>query len=200
MVKTSKVQEALNQVLSALGGLEKDDQEKVLKTAVTFCDLALPRLGTSRSPTRPNPDANDAPAVSREPVFSDRTELSPKEFLFEKAPKTDIERVACLAYFLTHFRNTPYYKTIDITRLNTEAAQLKLSNPAQAVSNANTRGLLASAGKSGAKQISALGEQYVSALPDREAVLAIAGKLRKRKSGSKTKKSVVKRTKKREKK
>src|SRR5258705_835088 len=39
------------------------------------------------------------------------TSLSAKEFLAEKRPKTDVERVACLAYYLTHFRETPEFKT-----------------------------------------------------------------------------------------
>ena len=168
MSKPSKVQDALNQVLSALSDLDPEDKVKVIKTTITFCELPLTGIGQARQSAKPFPQLSEGDVPSREPSFSNRTELSPKEFLFEKQPKTDIERVACLAYYLTHYRDTPHYKTIDITKLNTEAAQVKFSNAAQAVSNANTRGLLASAGRSGAKQISALGEQYVVALPDRE--------------------------------
>ena len=47
---------------------------------------------------------------------------SPKDFLFRKEPNTDVERVACLAYYLTHRRGTNHFKTIDISKLNTEAA------------------------------------------------------------------------------
>ena len=84
--------------------------------------------------------------------------------MFEKQPNTDIERVACLAYFLTHYRDTPHFKTLDISKINTEAAQIKFSNAAQAVENATKAGLIVQSLK-GQKQLSAIGEQYVQALP-----------------------------------
>jgi hypothetical protein len=93
--------------------------------------------------------------------------VSPKDFLLDKKPRTDVERVACLAYFLTHYRDTPFFKTIDISKLNTEAAQPKFSNAAKAVDNAtNSRYLVP--GAKGNKQLSATGELFVQALPDRE--------------------------------
>jgi len=100
--------------------------------------------------------------------FEHQDELSPKEFMFQKAPQTDVDRVACLAYYLTHYRDTRHFKTIDISLLNTEAAQAKFSNTAYAVINATNADLLVPAGK-GAKQLSAAGEKYVESLPDRMA-------------------------------
>ena len=109
--------------------------------------------------------------VSREPQFSSK-EKTPKEFLLEKKPNTNMERVACLAYYLTHHRGTPEFNTIDINKLNTEAAQTKLSNPSNAVKHAVSAGYLAVANK-GMKQLSGPGEQYVEALPDRDAAKAV---------------------------
>ena len=106
--------------------------------------------------------------VSREPRFSSKEELTPKEFLLQKQPNTEVERAACLAYYLAHYRDAPYFKTTDISRLNTEAAQIKLSNASQTVNNAVKAGYLTTAAK-GMKQLSAQGEQYVEALPDRDA-------------------------------
>ena len=106
--------------------------------------------------------------VSREPRFSRAEELTPKDFLFQKQPNTDIERIACLAYYLTHYRDTPHFKTTDVSKLNTEAAQIKLSNPSYSVNNATRAGMLAAATK-GLKQLSAQGEKYVEVLPDRDA-------------------------------
>jgi hypothetical protein len=95
-----------------------------------------------------------------------------KQFVTAKRPETQYERVACLAYYLTHVSNTPEFKTRDITAANTSAAQPKLSNPSQVVGDATkTYKYLSSAGK-GAKQITALGEAVVEALPNREAVAA----------------------------
>jgi hypothetical protein len=87
-----------------------------------------------------------------------------------------------LAYYLTHYRDQPHFKTLDISKLNTEAAQIKFSNPALSVNNAAITGYLAQASK-GNKQISAAGEVFVAALPDREAAQAAMAKARpKRKS------------------
>jgi hypothetical protein len=99
---------------------------------------------------------------------------SPKQFLLNKQPRTDVERIACLAFYLTHYRDLPHFKTLDLAKLNTEAAQPKFSNTAYAATNAAKLGYLASATKT-QRQISAAGEQFVSALPDREAAkLAMA--------------------------
>jgi hypothetical protein len=76
------------------------------------------------------------------PRFGDRPEIPAKDFLFQKSPQTDIERVACLGFYLAHYRDTPHFKTIDISRLNTEAAQIKFSNGAFAVADATNAGLL----------------------------------------------------------
>jgi hypothetical protein len=57
---------------------------------------------------------------------------------------------------------------LDISKLNTEAAQARFSNTAYAVDNATKYGYLVPAVK-GAKQLSAAGELFVDKLPDREA-------------------------------
>jgi hypothetical protein len=92
---------------------------------------------------------------------------TPKAFMSGKRPTTDMERVTCLAYFLTHYRNTSAFKTKDLTDLNIEAAQPKLSNASATARNAVASGFLALAG-SGRKQITPRGEAMVVALPDRD--------------------------------
>jgi hypothetical protein len=77
----------------------------------------------------------------------------------EKQPRTDVERVACLAYYLTHYRDMPHFKTLDLAKLNTEAAQPKFSNAHYASQNALNMGYLAPADK-GQRQLSAAGEQF----------------------------------------
>lgn len=96
---------------------------------------------------------------------------SPKAFLAQKRPATDIERIVCLAYYLTNSRDTPAFKTKVLTDLNREAAQPKLSNPSATARNANNDGYLAAAG-GGQKQITVRGDALVEALPDREKVKA----------------------------
>ena len=72
--------------------------------------------------------------------------LTPKNFLAQKDPKTDLEKVTCLAYYLTHNRGVGQFKTKLFTKLNTEAAQPNFSNPAVAVANAAAVKYLSPAG------------------------------------------------------
>jgi hypothetical protein len=95
--------------------------------------------------------------------------LDPKTFMSSKKPGSDMERIACLAYYLTHFRNVPQYKTVDLTALNIEAAQPRFSNAAVAAKNAVKNNYLSVAGN-GKRQITTRGEAVVRALPDRSAV------------------------------
>ncbi|MBX3386989.1 MAG: hypothetical protein KF768_10490 [Phycisphaeraceae bacterium] len=100
----------------------------------------------------------------------DLSNMTAKQFLAAKKPTTDAERFVCLAYYLTHARNSAQFKTKDITDLNGEAFGGRFSNPAMTANNAvNQSRLLAPAG-SGKRRITLLGEQLVEALPDREAV------------------------------
>lgn len=177
MVKDNSraVAEALNAVIRVLSKLDEKARVRVLRSASIFfghgsatseeTSVATPIIGESQS----------------RPAFSEDRKPSPKEFLFQKRPKTDVERIACLAFYLTHFRDIEHFKTLDLAKLNTEAAQIKFSNAAYAADNATKAGYLAPAGKAH-KQITAWGEQFVVALPDREAALKIMTQARKRKS------------------
>lgn len=168
--------EAFNKIVSAIKSVTGEDaQVRVVKSALTFlgwADTFSKRISgeTQRSSDQP---ANSATASQ----FSEDRNISAKEFILSKKPMTDIERVACLAYYLTHYRDTPHFKTLDISKLNTDAAQIKLSNAAAAVENAAATGLLVAAGK-GNKQLSAVGELYVQSLPDRDAAKAAIAHVR----------------------
>lgn len=172
--------EILKSMINDLDQLEEGDRNRILRTLETYYH------GTALSTVSINGGIPaTAQTLSREPQFSNRVELSPKEFIFQKSPTTDIERVVCLAYYLTHYRSQPHFKTIDISKLNTDAAQLKFSNASFAVENAAAAGLLVSAGK-GNKQLSLHGERYVDALPDRLAAKEILASSRKPRSRKKS--------------
>jgi hypothetical protein len=163
----------LQQLISALEPLSPDDRERLYETIGTFFDLRRPAAGF-----RPNIKGTGSVAVPSEDgatftnAFSEDRTISPKQFLAQKQPRTDVERVACLAYYLTHYRDMPHFKTLDVSKLNTEAAQLKFANPTVAVNNASLRGYLVPSSK-GAKQISAFGERFVEALPDRDTAKSV---------------------------
>ncbi len=184
---------ALQELIHILAPLDEETRIRLLKTVVTFLDIKGIRIagaGEARLSDFVVPGSSsmttDIRPVEASPRFSDRPDISPKEFTLDKEPRTDVERVACLAYYLTHYLSTPYFKTLDISKINTDAAQPKFSNATVAVDNAAQLGFLVPAVK-GMKQLSALGEQFVRALPDREAAKAVRAKVRRRR-GKKTSK------------
>jgi hypothetical protein len=129
----------------------------------------------------------EAPDASRMPASGGQ--LTPKQFIAQKRPGSNYERVACLAYYLANYRETQHFKTSDINQLNTESAH-HFTNAALFVRHAtNTYRYLSSAG-GGKKQITILGEAVVEALPDRAKVAeAIAEHKPARKKKAKRKKA-----------
>nr|AFV52110.1 hypothetical protein [Streptoalloteichus sp. ATCC 53650] len=95
---------------------------------------------------------------------------SPRIFISQKKPETNMERIACLAYYLTNHRGMQHFKTSDVVALNTEAASAKFTRPSRDVDNAERRGGYVVAAGNGVKQLTTRGEALVRALPNREAV------------------------------
>ena len=168
--------EAMKLIINILSPLSETVRRQIVNSVATF--FSIPNAIASTT-------ASSGGNSQRLPSFSEDRALTSKEFLFEKLPQTDVERVACLAYYLTHYRDIPHFKTSDITTLNTEAAQRKFSNAAVAVDNATKLGYLTQATK-GQKQLSVSGEVYVQALPDRDAAKAAMDKVKPRKRPKKT--------------
>ena len=167
---------ALTTIVNILKNLDEESQARVLTSVQAF-------LGLGRSRFEQSPiiqDVQDQVISSQaSSTFSEDRTMSPKEFVRNKEPSSDVERVACLAYYLAHYRGTPHFKTVDISSLNIEAAQPKFSNASVAVDNARARGLLVPSTK-GNKQLSAIGEKFVELLPDREAArAAMASRLKR---------------------
>lgn len=165
---------AFQQVIDVLLPLESDLRERTYATVGTFFGYSTPQVGLAD-------DSSGRPAGERSPPdvrIAPHEPPSPKDFLFQKQPNTDIERVACLAYYLAYYRSKRHFKTVDISKLNTEAAQNPLGNASQSVKNATNAGFLAPVSRA-MKQLSAQGERYVDELPDQAAAKAV---MQKRKS------------------
>lgn len=180
---------SLQRIIAELSPLRTEDRRRLIETVSTFFGLNLARSEASGhvvASLRPS-TPTDAPFQ-----FSEEAEApSPKSFMLCKSPQTDVERVACLAYYLAHYRGTSHFKTKDITLLNTESAHRAFSNPTVAVDNATKTGYLVPSVK-GCKQLSASGEQFVEALPDREAAKEILERSRHRRGGRPGKKNNTK--------
>ena len=141
---------AFQQVADVLLPLEKDMRERVYATVGTFFGYKASYGGLVEASASRAAGERSPPPIE----IATREAPSPKDFLFQKEPNTDVERVACLAFYLTHHRDTKHFKTLDISKLNTEAAQRKLANAASSVYNATKRGFLAPASR-GMKQLAA---------------------------------------------
>lgn len=165
---------ALQAVITALQQVDAAARERIVDAAATFLQLGRGQATGHRPPSEhaaaPGTTAGQA-SHSPYPGFSEDTSMSPKDFLFQKQPKTDVERIAALAYYLTHYRDMAQFKTLDLTKLNTEAAQSKFANAASSANNAVKQNYLIPTTK-GQRQLSAAGERFVAALPDREAARA----------------------------
>jgi hypothetical protein len=170
--------DAWNAIVTALQDLPSEaTRERVLRSVAAFLSISL-----GDSPRVPAATMNrgvGSTLAAGQAAFSEDRTITPKDFLVEKQPRTEVERVACLAYYLTNYRDTPAFKTFDISKLNTEAAQPKFANASQAVENATKTHYLVPATK-GNKQISAAGELFVQALPDREAARASMASIKPR--------------------
>ncbi len=170
--------DAMQIAYDALADLQKDEQTRAIiwlqnKLNVT----AQPTATQSTIPS----------ALLGNQIQSQKPDLTPKMFLAQKKPTSDVERVTCLAYYLAHYRDNKHFKTIDITTLNKEAAQPKFSNTAVPVDNATKSQYLTPVG-GGKKQITSYGEALVEALPDREKVKTALDEYpiqKRRKSGRK---------------
>src|SRR5260370_40337669 len=96
--------------LDLMSPLADVERLRVLRTVATYFDL---ELGAPRGPNGSQPPSPQLFPASRELVFSGHQPISPKDFLRQKEPRTDVERAMCLAYYLAHFRDTPHFKTPD---------------------------------------------------------------------------------------
>lgn len=163
----------VHKIIDDLIAFDEDSRVRIYRTVGTFFGF------DSGGPRRPGgvDVAATRSGASREPYFSSLSEPPPKEFLFEKRPSTDVDRVACLAYYLTHYRGNAHFKATDVSKLNTEAAQIKFSNPSAALNNAIRSGLLA-ATTGGRRRLTEHGKKYVEALPDRRAARQLRSQVR----------------------
>jgi hypothetical protein len=180
---------ALVKVIDALETLDNADRQWVLQAAASKFALSMQTLptglaggGSAGGQPHLGGGASDGSGAQRS-----IKQLDVKTFMKGKNPNSDIQRVACLAYYLNHARDVTAFKTADITRLNVEARGRDF-NITRAIDNASraTTGYLSPIGK-GQKQLSAFGEEIVEALPSQETVKVVEANRKATKRGSKKK-------------
>lgn len=187
-----RLYEAFQQVVDVLLPLEKSLRERAHATVGTFFGYAASNAERAPvpapAPTRP-PAAKPAakpprPAAAPEPKKEVADVPGLKDFISQKQPDTDVERVACLAYYLARHRHTKLLKTNDITALNAASGHQKFANASSTMNNATASGFLAIVSK-GKKKLSPAGLRYVETLPDRAAAKAAMRKERRKQSARK---------------
>jgi hypothetical protein len=170
--------DALASVLAAVDGLEPGQQAWVFAAAMSR--LGLP---TAAAILRPNLGV----AAPQNLAGTSGTTPTPKEFMRQRNPQSDVQRVACLSYYLTQYRDQRHFKTKDLSKLNVEAAGGTIGNLSQAVNNATKQSHYLAPAGAGNKQITAHGEEVVGALPDQAAVKALDTKRPRKRKASKRK-------------
>jgi hypothetical protein len=157
----------LQEILVALQHLSAHSRKKLIRTLLAFFEISPSELV----------DFGIYNHLAGAGGAEEQT-MSPMEFIQNKQPQTDAERVACLGYYLTHFRGTPHFKTTDVSKLNLEAKQQKFANSTKAINSASKAGYLISNSKKGIRKLSAAGERFVKALPDSQVTYSMVPTLK----------------------
>lgn len=166
----AKQLKAMEASLAAIRILTKDEQVWVLEWLARNLSLESPVAGERREdPHKKTADNDRADGGGG----ADAGTPKPKAFMATKAPKTDVHRIVCLAYYLTKFKSTSKFTNKQLTDLAVDAAEPEFSNAAQAIGNAERSKLLAGAGGK-LRQITHRGEVLVDAMPDEAKMKAVS--------------------------
>jgi hypothetical protein len=170
----------IHTILKGLSGMDEADQQRVLSTVNAYFRYSPTALAPGTTTQGEGGGQGRAAGAGAGQQRTDQ-QFTPEEFLEEKRPQTDVERVVCLGYYIIVHRREQGFKTKDLTALNNEANQPKIGNPTEATKNAYKSHLLVQAGQ-GQRKLSTYGRKYVEALPDRDAARALKADLPKRRT------------------
>jgi hypothetical protein len=160
--------DAMAAAYKALESLDETGRQRAMHWLSGALGIAPSAPTTKGSTARPGdtPQGNGAIAKNEDTGDIPR----PKEFIVQKRPKNNAERIACLGFYLTHYRGMTSFSAREISTINTEAALSKMLNLSRDIDNTDrTSGYIVSAG-SRLKQMTSRGEELVRALPNRDAV------------------------------
>jgi hypothetical protein len=124
--------DVLGKITTALAEVEEAQRPQILKMVADLLGVPAGAPPDEQRAPPPPPSQRTTPPSAVTPESG----VTPKQFIAQKQPETDVERVACLAYYLTHHRKIPRFKAKDIAEINTAAAQPKFTNIRAAVENA----------------------------------------------------------------
>jgi len=181
--KLSSKLKAIEVIVKELQKLEEQDRQGVISFALDQLGMksiqgsTVPLGGAGQSAT----PGNSSTGINN----------SMADFVKNKKPQNEYQRVAVIAYYLEHKDRKKEFKNIEMSKANTEnARQPKISNITDVVSKARDRYKFLTKGMGKAThQLSTHGADIVEALPDEAKVktLIAEGKSRKtqKKKGAK---------------
>ena len=194
MATKPSAEDSLVAVVRALEPLKDDERQWVLQSAAARWRMTPPsptgNVGPASMPLASAPSTAflSANAADAETALAQQ---NIRTFMRVKAPKTDVQRVACLVYYLNRTTGQPAFASKDIVTAQTDSGISKF-NMTRALDNA-TRHAKYLSNRGREKQLTNLGEDVVHALPSQEAVkeAEMAGRGRGKARGRKSKKKAA---------
>ena len=173
--------EAMRSVHKALEPLDAEARARVLSWVTSTLDVKEP-------PLQPQPQKTALLAPGAHPPTIPPSQTI-EAFVASKRPTDTYQRLAALAYFLEHHEHRTDITGKDLTKANTDARQVKISNMAQFLDLATRRHGYFTSSSKGKKRLSSRGKALVEALPDQTAAKeALAEHPLPKKGGRKAKK------------
>ena len=154
--------EAMRAVHKALEPLDAEARGRVLSWVTSTLEVNEPNGKLQQSKSVAHATGQGTPAITSGQTI--------EAFVASKRPSDTYQRLAALAFYLEHYEQHTDITGKDLTKANTDARQVKVSNMAQFIDLATRRhGYFTSSGK-GKKRLSSRGRALVEALPDQAAV------------------------------
>lgn len=159
--------DALRAVIEALTGFEANDQERILRWAREKLGLSLQpaQPGHAATPSSPTPAQPPAPSTSP-PASAEKSATDIKSFVLAKAPASDVQFVAVVAYYYRFEAPIEARKDAvtaeDVLEACRLAGRQRPGRVAQTMVNAHHQGLLDRAEGRGSYAINTVGENLVA--------------------------------------
>lgn len=107
----AKIADAANAVMKALADLSSEERQRVLESSAALYGLA----GNLRTPAPGQRSSDTAAGAQGSAEGSSGKQLSIVEFLKQKEPATNCQRIACFAYYREHIEKIPRFSRADLS-------------------------------------------------------------------------------------
>jgi|SRR5438067_8966352 len=182
---------ALVTVVAALEALNDADRNWVLQSAASKFTLTLQAAaGAGQAGAGIANTVTAAPLVGPATTADVQAAITRKDaraFIRLKKPTTDVQRVACLGYYLVQTTGQHGFTSKAISTAHTDSGGSSI-NMTRALDNATRQAKYLSNRGPREKQLTTLGEDVVDALPDQAAVKAIEAAAKAVRGGKRGKK------------